>query len=916
MITREPSTDTRQFASLDWHSLLTAEILEQLDSHPEQGLHPLEVERRQQKYGVNQLTQKAGKNPFILLLEQFNQPLIYILLVSAVITAALQDWVETGVILAVVVINAIIGFAQEFKAVKAMQALAQTAQSETTVVRGGQKQQVPATALVVGDLVTLQSGDKVPADLRLLQSRELRIDESALTGESAPAQKDTIAQLDRETPLADRVNLAYSSTLVTYGTGTGFVVAIADRTEIGKINELVASADVLATPLTRKINKFSQTLMYVVLGAAVIAFIVGALRGYDWDDNFLGVVALAVAAIPEGLPAAVTITLAIGVNRMAKRNAIIRKLPVVETLGSTTVICSDKTGTLTQNAMTVQEIFAGGESVTLSGGGYAPEGDFSISDPSLNQALMECLKAGLLCNDSRIVEIENEDETVWTAEGDPTEAALITSARKAGLAHDPLEQELPRQDSIPFESQYQYMATLHAHEGHALIYLKGSVESLLPRCTESLDKVGELVELEVNFIQQCVDRMASKGLRVLAFARLELPSKPQSLTHKNVEKNLTFLGLQGMIDPPRQEAIQAVQACRNAGIVVKMITGDHLGTAAAIGAQVGLAEMPSQDRSKAAITGAEIAKRSDQELPAIAERTAVFARVTPEQKLRLVRALQSRGHVVAMTGDGVNDAPALRQADIGIAMGISGTEVAKEAASMVLTDDNFATIAAAVEEGRGVYDNIIKFIVWALPTNLSEGLVIFVATLFGITLPILPLQILWINTTSAVLLGTGLAVEPRERDIMERPPRPPGMTLLSKSMVQFILLVGIVLCGFAFVVYKFALQNEASIESARTAAVNAIVFGQIFLLFNCRSLSYSMFKLGVFSNPVLLLGVAAMIALQLLFTYAPWMNQIFGTAPVQTSEWKLIFSASIGIYLLIELFKWNRRRTKRTYKSD
>jgi cation-transporting P-type ATPase F len=915
MITREPSTDTHPFASLDWHNLSPAEALKQLDSHSEQGLHPLEVERRQQKYGANQLTQKAGKNPFILLLEQFNQPLIYILLISAVMTAILQDWVETWVILAVVVINAIIGFAQEFKAVKAMQALAQTTKSDTTVIRGGKRQQVPATTLVVGDLVTLQSGDRVPADLRLLQSRELRIDESALTGESIPTQKDTAAQLDRETPLADRVNLAYSSTLVTYGTGKGVVIAIADRTEIGQINELVLSADVLATPLTRKINQFSQVLMYVVLGAAAIAFIVGALRNYAWDDNFLGVVALAVAAIPEGLPAAVTITLAVGVNRMAKRNAIIRKLPTVETLGSTTVICSDKTGTLTQNAMTVQEIFAGGELVTLSGGGYSPEGNFSILAPHANQALMECLKAGLLCNDSQIVEVE----TQWIAEGDPTEAALVTSAHKAGLQRDPLEQDLPRQDSIPFESQRQYMATLHANKNRVLIYLKGAAESVLPRCTMALGKLGEPVELETSSIQQCVEQMAAKGLRVLAFARLELPSKPASLTHENVEQGLTFLGLQGMIDPPRQEAIPAVQACRNAGISVKMITGDHLGTAAAIGEQIGLATTPLQNRplqngSEATMTGTEIAKQSDQELPAIAEQTAVFARVTPEQKLRLVRALQARGHVVAMTGDGVNDAPALRQADIGIAMGIAGTEVAKEAASMVLTDDNFATIEAAVEEGRGVYDNIIKFIVWALPTNLSEGLVIFAATLFGITLPILPLQILWINTTSAVLLGTGLAVEPREREIMTRPPRPPGMPLLTKSMVQFIAIAGIALCVFAFVLYEFAIQNAASIESARTAAVNAIVFGQIFLLFNCRSLSYSMFQLGVFSNPVLLLGVAVMIALQLFFTYAPWMNQVFGTAPVQPSEWRLIFVASIGIYLLIELFKWNRLRTRRNQK--
>lgn len=903
MITRESSSDIEQSAS-DWHHLPPPEVVTRLETHPDQGLHPLAVEQRQQKYGANQLTQKAGKNPLILLLEQFNQPLIYILLVSAGITALLQDWVETWVILAVVVINALIGFAQEYKAIKAMQALAQTAQSDATVIRGGQKQQIPATELVPGDLVTLQSGNKVPADLRLLRSRDLQIDESALTGESVPVEKNTIAQLDLETALADRLNLAYASTLVTYGTATGVVIATGDRTEIGHINELISSADVLTTPLTRKINHFSQTLMYVVLGASAIAFVAGALRGYSLDDNFLGVVALAVAAIPEGLPAAVTITLAIGVNRMAKRNAIIRKLPTVETLGSTTVICSDKTGTLTQNAMTVQEIYAGDQVIRVSGVGYAPEGELSTSGE--NQALIECLKAGLLCNDSRIV----EEDQGWTIVGDPTEAALITVAHKAGLDRHTLAQELPRHDSIPFESQYQYMATLHPVADQALIYIKGSVESLLPRCTGELSASGDTIALAVDPIHHHVEQMTTKGLRVLAFAKLDLPTVPPSLTHESLEHGLTFLGLQGMIDPPREEAVQAVQACRNAGIKVKMITGDHIGTAAAIGEQIGLAKSPPQDRTGAAMTGTEISKRSDQELPAIAEHTAVFARVTPEQKLRLVRALQSRGHVVAMTGDGVNDAPALRQADIGIAMGITGTEVAKEAASMILTDDNFATIEAAVEEGRGVYDNIIKFIVWALPTNLSEGLVIFVATLLGITLPILPLQILWINTTTAVLLGTGLAVEPKEPEIMTRSPRPPRSPLLRPSMVRFIALAGILLCIFAFVVYEVAIRNQASIESARTAAVNAIVFGQIFLLFNCRSLSYSMFQLGIFSNPILLLGVGVMIALQMLFTYAPWMNQVFGTAPVQPSEWGVILATSLGVYLLIELLKWNRRRSR------
>ncbi|NJN85795.1 MAG: HAD-IC family P-type ATPase [Leptolyngbyaceae cyanobacterium SL_7_1] len=594
---------------------------------------------------------------------------------------------------------------------------------------------------------------------------------------------------------------------------------------------------------------------------------------------------------------------------MAQRHAIIRKLPAVETLGSTTVICSDKTGTLTQNEMTVQEIYAEGETFAVSGIGYAPEGILTQADaeiqPKDHPALVECLRAGLLCNDSRL----NATHEGWRIEGDPTEAALITVARKAGLDRSIEEQAYPRMDTIPFESEHQYMATLHGGEGTPrLVYVKGSAEAILPRCHNVYQSADQRTEVDESAIHREVDEMAAKGLRVLAFACASVAPDLGDITHDSVAQGLTFIGLQGMIDPARTEAIDAVRACQRAGIKVKMITGDHVGTAAAIGRKIGLAGTEGTYGKTIAISGREIEALSDQELIGVADRTPVFARVAPEQKLRLVKALQARGHVVAMTGDGVNDGPALRQSDIGIAMGITGTEVAKEAADMVLTDDNFATIAAAVEEGRGVYDNILKFIVWTLPTNASLGLIILVSLFFNVPLPVLPLQVLWVNTTTVVFLGTMLAFEVKEPGLMQRSPRPPRTPLLKRSSVQRVLWVGIFLCAAAFTVYGLERVDNETVATARTAAVNTIVFGEIFLLFACRSLRVSMFELGIFSNPLLWLGVVIMTVAQLLFTYAPLMNRIFRTAAIGGGEWTVILLSSLLLYLLFELDKWLRRR--------
>ncbi|HET6496082.1 MAG TPA: HAD-IC family P-type ATPase, partial [Thermoleophilia bacterium] len=671
---------------MNWHHLPAEEVFDLIETDPEAGLDAFEVKSRQEQFGPNELTTRSGPGPLKRFLLQFHQPLIYILIAAGTITLILREWVDCAVIFGVVLVNAIVGYLQEAKAVQAMEALAKTMTTEATLLRSGEQVRVPASELVPGDIVLLQAGDKVPADLRLFRSRDLHIDESALTGESLPVEKghDAVA---RDIVLAERTNMAYASALVTFGQGTGVVVGIGDDTEVGRISELISQADDLSTPLTKKINAFSRILLIVILALGVVTFIVGLLRGESAVDMFMAVVALAVGAIPEGLPAAVTITLAIGVSRMAKRRAIIRKLPAVETLGSTTVICSDKTGTLTQNQMTVQRIVAGGRDYAVSGGGYEPEGLVSpadepgaAADTGFHPALRAVLVAGVLCNDSMLL---HEDDH-WTTQGDPTEGALLAAGGKAGLDRADLEAEAPRLDTIPFESLHQYMATLNEGlDGEApQALMKGSVEAVLERSVDALTADGGLMPLDREAVLADVERLAGEGLRVLAFATGERPPGETDLRHDHLT-GLTFLGLQAMIDPPRAEAVAAVKACQTAGIRVKMITGDHAVTAAAIARKIGL--VPDRDDLPAALTGSDLARLNDADLIARAQDTPVFARVTPEQKLRLVEALQGRGHVVAMTGDGVNDAPALKQSDIGIAMGINGTDVAKEAADMVLT---------------------------------------------------------------------------------------------------------------------------------------------------------------------------------------------------------------------------------------
>ncbi len=868
------------------------------------GLSDTEVLERQKLHGANMLTQKKGTPAILMFLLQFHQPLIYILNIAGIITAFLGEWVDSSVIFGVVLINATIGFLQEYKARKAIESLSKSMTSEATVIRGGKKQRVKATELTLGDIVVLQSGDKVPADIRLVRVRELQIDESALTGESVPTQKQT-ALVPKETILVERSNIAYSSTLVTYGTGVGIVIAIGNSTEIGHINQMIAAVDVLETPLTKQISRFSAWLLYVILGLAAITFVVGILRGETWLDMFMAAVALSIGAIPEGLPAALTITLALGVSKMAKRNAVIRKLPAVETLGSVTVICSDKTGTLTQNQMTVQNIVAGTQDYQVSGVGYSPNGKIMCNgeavDVAANAALNECLVAGFLCNDSNLISSENQ----WRIEGDPTEGALITSAKKAGFSRGELTKKLPRIDTIPFESQYQYMATLHNNyaPNQSVVYLKGSVESVSQRCTTTMNIKGELTNFDPIDCSEKAGQLALNGLRVLAFARVVVPSDARAITHQTVSNGLTFLGIQAMIDPPRNEAIEAVKSCKNAGISVKMITGDHELTALAIAQKIGIVAESNNSGTALVLNGKAITVISDADLVMHAASTSVFARVAPEDKLRLVKALQAGGQSVAITGDGVNDAPALRQANIGIAMGITGTDVAKETADMVLTDDNFATIEAAVEEGRSVYENLIKFITWTLPTNFGEGLVILVAIIAGTTLPILPVQILWINMTAAVFLGLVLAFEPMEQGIMKRMPRAAKQPILTGTLIFRICLVGILLCVGSFGFFQWALSNGKSQEVARTIAVNIFVMGELLYLFNCRSLQRSFFKVGIFSNPIFWAGVGIMIGLQVAFTHVPFMNIAFQSQPISLIDWALCVGVGIVIYAIVEIEK-------------
>jgi magnesium-transporting ATPase (P-type) len=880
-----------------WHALSGEDVLSRLHASAH-GLSAAEAKERLAQYGANRLRPAQRRGPVMRFLLQFHNILIYVLVAAAAVTAALGHWVDTGVILGVVVINAMIGFVQEGKAEKALDAIRDMLSLKATVRRDGRRMEIAADQLVPGDLVLLASGDKVPADLRLLHVKNLRVEEAALTGESEPVDK-AVRPVGEDAAIGDRFCMAYSGTLVTYGQARGVVAATGDATEIGRISGMLREVRELTTPLLRQMAVFGRWLSVAIVGVAAITFALGLLRGYSMVEMFTAAVGLAVAAIPEGLPAIMTITLAIGVQRMAGRNAIIRRLPAVETLGSVTIICSDKTGTLTRNEMTVRRVVTAREVIEVSGAGYAPEGGFEVDgrelQPAQHPRLAEIARAALLCSDA----VLHEEGGRWRLDGDPTEGALVTLALKAELDPAVEHEELPRTDMIPFESEYRFMATLHHdHAGHGFIYIKGAPERILGMCANERYEDGER-PLSPEYWHQAIEESAAAGQRVLGVALRQPDAEQREIRFSDVEQGCTLLGMLGIMDPPREESRQAVAQCRSAGIRVKMITGDHAVTARAIGARIGIIAAGGP-----VMIGAELEKIDDTRLAEIAARVDVFARASPEHKLRLVRALQSRGQVVAMTGDGVNDAPALKRADVGIAMGMKGTEAAKEAAEMVLADDNFASIASAVEEGRTVYDNLKKAIMFILPTNGGQAATIIAAIMMGTALPITPVQILWVNMVTAVTLALALGFEPPESSVMRRPPRDSREPLLSGFLLWRISFVSLLLVAGALGFFLWETGRGASLGSARTMAVNALVMGQIFYLFNSRFIhAPATSGSGLLGNPYALAAVGVLLVLQAAFTYAPAMQQLFGTAGLEPREWGLIVAFGFAVFVLVELEK-------------
>ena len=883
------------------HAASTEDVLTQLEVQ-HTGLTTDESRRRLEHVGPNRLPEPPKDGLLKRFFKHFNDVLIYILLAAAAITAVLEHWVDTGVIVGVVVINAIIGFIQEGKAEAALDGIRNMLSPHAQVKRDGQWAEIDANTLVPGDIVRLRSGDRVPADVRLIETNNLRVEESALTGESVPSDKNT-HPVAGNAGVGDRTCMAFSGTLVAAGRGLGVVTATGTHTELGHINRMMSEVKTLQTPLTRQMDQFSKTLSVVIVALALLMVAVGfALHDYPLADVFFAAIGFAVAAIPEGLPAIMTITLALGVQRMARRKAITRKLTAVETLGSVTVICSDKTGTLTKNEMTARYVVTRGGVYEISGTGYIPEGDITLDGNTVavydHGHLLAVIEVVAVANDTYIV----KDGGQWKVAGEPTEGALRALAHKAGFDAD----AHTRHASIPFESANKFMATLNSHpQGGRRILLKGAPDRLLDRCHQEMGVDAQPKPLDREFWEYHIDRLSADGLRVLAAAVRDVPDDKADLTLDDVGSGMTFLGLIGIIDPPRPEAIKAIQSCHAAGIRVKMITGDHAGTARAIGIEMGLGTADSLR----VLTGADIESASDEALEQIAQNCDIFARTSPEHKLRLVKALQARGEVVAMTGDGVNDAPALKRADVGVAMGIKGTEATKEAAEIVLADDNFSSIAHAVEEGRTIYDNLRKAILFILPTNGAQGLVMLAAIVFGLVLPLTPAQILWVNMIIAVTLALALAFEPTEPGVMQRPPRKAGSSLIDRVLVLRLTLVSVLIGGATMGMFEYELAVGMTTEEARTMAVNTLVIGQAFYLFNARFLTESSLRIKhLFSNRVALLAVAALAVLQLGFVYLPVMNTAFGTAPLALRHWLLPMAIGALIFLVIEGEKAVTRR--------
>jgi len=889
-----------------WHDRSHTQVLADLHSTTD-GLSEEDALKRLSTYGPNRLPEIKKRSMFVRFLLQFHNILIYVLMGSAVITALLDHLVDTLVILAVVIANAIIGFIQEGKAEKAMDAIRQMLAPRANVLRDGQRCNVAGEALVPGDIVLLEAGDKVPADLRLLSAHGMSVQEAILTGESVPVEK-RIEPVATDAPLGERSGMAFSGTLVASGQGKGVVVATGGATEIGRISGLLSSVESLTTPLVRQMDVFARWLTLLILLIAGLLLIYGYFVGHhEFTEMFMAVVGLSVAAIPEGLPAVLTITLAIGVQAMAKRNAIVRRLPAIETLGAVSVICTDKTGTLTRNEMMVASVLTRDHLFTLDGTGYEPRGIIRLEDAEVDAnehaILDELARASALCNDAAL----REHEGVWVVEGDPMEGALLAFSGKIGMDVRKQQAAWTRTDAIAFDSQHRFMATLdHDHERHAFVFVKGAPERIISMCNNQRAATGGTESLNNARWNEEANKIAALGQRVLAFAVRSVKPEHTVLEHSDVEGTLTLLGMVGMIDPPRTEAIAAIEECHGAGIRVKMITGDHAKTAAAIGKQIGL------QNPDTVLTGADLDDMSDAALKEAVLDCDIFARTSPEHKLRLVMALQSHGLTVAMTGDGVNDAPALKRADAGIAMGRKGSEAAKEAAELVLADDNFASIVAAVREGRTVYDNIKKVISWTLPTNAGEAMTIIVALLFGMTLPVTPIQILWINLITATTLGLALAFEPTEENTMRRPPRARNESLIGGELAWHIVLVAVLFLCLVFGIFNHAIDRSYSVELARTMALNTLVVMEIFHLFFIRNIyGTSLTWKAVRGTKVVWITIMVITSAQLAITYISPLQAIFATESIPFKDGLLIIGAGVVLFALLETEKQLRLRLYR-----
>ncbi len=899
-----------------WHALPVDECVAAVESHPETGLDPEEAEARLRRDGPNRLPEEVGDSALVRFLKQFHNVLIYVLLVAALFTAFLGEWIDTGVIIAVVVVNAIIGFIQEGKAEEALAGIRSLLSPEAEVVRGGSRRTIPAEELVRGDVVRLESGDRVPADLRILYARDARAEEAILTGESQPVSKapDPVAG---KSGLGDRTSMVFSGTLVTTGRITGVVVETGIATQIGRIGEMVSRVEGVTTPLLRQIDRFGKQLSVAIVTAAVaIFFLAWRLRGFEPADAFLAVVALAVAAIPEGLPAILTITLALGVQRMARRKAIIRRLPAVETLGSVTVICTDKTGTLTRNEMSVEQLLLAEADWEITGSGFIPEGRFMVDgveqDPRQDPLVVEAIRIGLLCNEA---EFDASEPGGWAGagtgggervlHGDPTEGALLVLAEKAGLTRRGEEEAWPRVDVLPFESERRWMASLHrSPHGGSVILVKGGPERVLAMCDQVRTPTGT-EPLDRKRWEERMEEVAGRGYRLLALAVKEVEGEVHEVKEGSVEGGALLVGVVALMDPPRPEAVEAVEQCRAAGIRVIMITGDHAVTARSIGERMGIGD------GTGALVGDRIEEMDDAELREALLREDVIARASPAHKLRIVQLLQQKGQVCAMTGDGVNDAPALKQADIGVAMGIKGSEASKGASDMVLADDNFASIARAVEEGRTVYDNLKKTILFILPTNGAEALIVLAAVALALSdLPITPAQILWVNMITAVTLALALAFEPTEPGIMERPPRDPDDPMLSRFLLRRILYVAVLVSVGCLVLFHWQMGRGVGLAYSQTVVVNALVAAQAWYLFNCRfQWLSSLGRQAFLGNRAVLIAAGLLVLFQLAFTYLPVFHLLFGTESIAAASWGPILLVGLGLFTVVEVEKaWGRRK--------